>query len=380
MREGTVTEMLRVRPRQSVSAPAATEHTIEAEPAGEHADEPAQSPSRGPTLSAERAGSGLATAPDAKRPESQGSVGRLSRFRPGYWLIAMLAVVGVAEAGYIALPRLGMVLPFGQSLRPAAVGAGLSDERRAAAAPNVTPGPMAALPAPPVTTTLSVAPPRQDAALQPPTGQLTVNSPGVAQTAAPPAIAAGAVTPPAPAPHPAAIVPSAPSPDEEIELQLAGKVKSLADQVGAIDARLTDLRQGLDDRIATGMGKLDGRLDELQHRQDELDQGLRTVNAGAVQKVTSAAASQTVQAPVPAPLHSAQRVAKRVRGAATPVSQPRASYRVQAGAPGLAILSDAAGDAIRVEPGTTIPGWGTVDSITEGDSGWVVKTAAGVIH
>ena len=58
----------------------------------------------------------------------------------------------------------------------------------------------------------------------------------------------------------------------------------------------------------------------------------------------------------------------------------RPHYVVDAGAPGIAILQDNAGDAIRVEPGAEVPGWGKVETITEGRSGWIVRTAAGVIH
>jgi hypothetical protein len=146
---------------------------------------------------------------------------------------------------------------------------------------------------------------------------------------------------------------------------------------------MSDLQQGLDDRVASGMGTLGGRLDELQHRQDQMDQTLihmatNTASKTDVQASNSTSPASSV-APVAAVARPPARSPKRARGD-KPAVPARPTYRVQAGAPDIAILQDATGDATRVEPGSTIPGWGTVESISADDRGWVVKTSGGVIH
>jgi len=184
-------------------------------------------------------------------------------------------------------------------------------------------------------------------------------------------------------PHPAyhsESEPPKPSLDEALELQLANKLQTVDDHVSALEKQMAAVQQALQERISTGFGKVDGRIDELQHRQDQSDQTLRSVQASSTQPVRSGNSTIQPHAVVKPLTHAAPLPVAAARATPPVVTENRPAYRVQAGAPDIAILQDASGDAIRVQTGSTVPGWGHVEGVVQAGSGWVVRTEKGVIH
>lgn len=182
---------------------------------------------------------------------------------------------------------------------------------------------------------------------------------------------------PAAAPAPSFASPASPSPDAALELEMAKQLKALDDHVAALQKNVDAMQDNVTATLNRGLGEFKGRLDELQHHEDQTDRAL-----------------QASQSPLahPAREHSS---AVPVAPRAVSVAQPHPSaepstpkpalvhlpqFTVQAGAPGIAILQDEQGNASRVEAGSVIPGWGPVITITSSGSRWVVRTPKGLIH
>lgn len=202
-------------------------------------------------------------------------------------------------------------------------------------------------------------------------------TPGAAQTGSVPSPQNASEPHPAYHPEPE---PPKPSLDEALELQLANKLQTVDDHVSALEKQMAAVQQALQERISTGFGKVDGRIDELQHRQDQSDQTLRSVQASSTQPVRSGNSTIQPHAVVKPLTHAAPVPVAAARTTPSVVTENRPAYRVQAGAPDIAILQDASGDAIRVQTGSTVPGWGHVEGVVQAGSGWVVRTEKGVIH
>lgn len=197
-----------------------------------------------------------------------------------------------------------------------------------------------------------------------------VSATATAQTALPPT-SSDAEMPQAPAENVAPPVAQEPATksDESIELQLAGKLDTLSEKIAALENKMTQTEQRLDTKLSSGLGELAGRVTELQHREDVTDEKLRNGGYRATSITPKAA-------PKPTPATRGADTGKEVKP--HPVVRPH--YTVQAGAPGLAIITDGAGKALRVTPGSPIEGWGSVLTIKQAGDGWIVQTEHGVIR
>ncbi|MFT9221749.1 hypothetical protein [Gluconobacter oxydans] len=177
----------------------------------------------------------------------------------------------------------------------------------------------------------------------------------------------------------AAPVPSvaSPSPDAALELEMAKQLKALDDHVAALQKNVDAMQDNLTATLNRGLGEFKGRLDELQHHEDQTDRALQASQSAPAHfaRDHSNAAPVALRAVSVAQSHPA---VEPVTPKAAPVHLPQ--YTVQAGAPGIAILQDEQGNASRVEAGSVIPGWGPVITITSSGSRWVVRTSKGLIH
>ncbi|GBR25705.1 hypothetical protein [Gluconobacter japonicus] len=382
-----VTPMLRVPSRPGPEQP---EHARPAPDTPVAAETPAPAQSDEPVISHGRV-------PDPPPSQRGHRVTGLSRLLAGGTAIALAGgalTMGIAVYG----PRLGIMVPF------------LMDKPKAApqtAAPKAAPPPQANALTPPALGQKTdpgpspAAPPFEAAgsdesdpfggsgiAVQsgqvstpPAPAQTPVQlpaTPPMPQSTAPvtvqPAPAASPAVQTAQPPVPSASVAtstpdSAPSPDAKLELELAGKLHELDVHVSALDQRLSAVQDTLGERINMGLGKVSGRLDELEHREDQTDQALKATPKPTRKGNAPPAGSGTASGTKPAPTQKAQ-----------PPAPSRPVYHVQAGAPGIAILQDSSGNPIRVENGETIPGWGLISAITQTGSGWVVHTEHGSIR
>ncbi|QEH97887.1 hypothetical protein [Gluconobacter thailandicus] len=179
---------------------------------------------------------------------------------------------------------------------------------------------------------------------------------------------------PAAAPLPSV---ASPSPDAALELEMAKQLKTLDDHVAALQKNVDAMQDNVTATLNRGLGEFKGRLDELQHHEDQTDRALQASQSALAHPAHdhSSAAPVTPRAvSVAQPHPSAEPSAPK----AAPVHLPQ--FTVQAGAPGIAILQDEQGNASRVEAGSVIPGWGPVITITSSGSRWVVRTPKGLIH
>ncbi|WP_010504779.1 MULTISPECIES: hypothetical protein [unclassified Gluconobacter] len=182
---------------------------------------------------------------------------------------------------------------------------------------------------------------------------------------------------PAAAPAPSFASPASPSPDAALELEMAKQLKALDDHVAALQKNVDAMQDNLTATLNRGLGEFKGRLDELQHHEDQTDRALQASQSALAHPArdhSSAAPVAPRAVSVPQPHPSAEPSAPK----AAPVHLPQ--FTVQAGAPGIAILQDEQGNASRVEAGSVIPGWGPVITITSSGSRWVVRTPKGLIH
>lgn len=236
------------------------------------------------------------------------------------------------------------------------------------------PGPpaVAAVPSAPAQPTPAIAPAPAPAPAQPQPSS-PVSQPGTPPlTAVPTAIQ---TVSPAPSAQPVPTVSAdtespAPSRDEMLELNLAKQMAGLADHLATLEKQVSSLQVSLGERI----GAAGGRMDELQHREDLVEKTLTTIQAATARpQETGPARSPQSHATPP------NSVARPI--APTGPSEPaRPVYHVQAGAPGIAILQDSSGNAIRVVNDDTVPGWGAVKGITQIGNAFVVHTEHGVIR
>ncbi|MBO1326282.1 hypothetical protein K2X14_14170 [Acetobacter sp. TBRC 12305] len=166
---------------------------------------------------------------------------------------------------------------------------------------------------------------------------------------------------------------------DRLFVEMSHKLEALTASVNDLQKRLDASQQAINDRLATGLGKIDGRLDELRHRTDVLDadRAARTPvqTAAAPPKATPATPPSTAKDTGVDKPHA---LTKATSQEAPP--PPRPHYTVQAGAPDIAILTDAQGRPTRVLPGSSLEGWGTVLSVVQTGSGWAVKTEHGTIR
>ncbi|MBS0995429.1 hypothetical protein [Gluconobacter cerinus] len=204
----------------------------------------------------------------------------------------------------------------------------------------------------------------------------TPNAPTLPPSQAVSAPQAQSTVPAAPAAAPLPSVAS-PSPDAALELEMAKQLKALDDHVAALQKNVDAIQDNLTATLNRGLGEFKGRLDELQHHEDQTDRALQASQSA----VAHPARDHSNAAPVAPRVVSVAQPhpsAEPVTPKAAPVHLPQ--YTVQAGAPGIAILQDEQGNASRVEAGSVIPGWGPVITITSSGSRWVVRTPKGLIH
>ena len=232
--------------------------------------------------------------------------------------------------------------------------------------PPAAPKPAAVKAAPTISTTPAVA-------------DQTPNAPAVPTSQAAPAPQTQPVVSvaPAAAPVPSVASPTSSSPDAALELEMAKQLKALDDHVAALQKNVDAMQDNLTGALNRGLGEFKGRLDELQHHEDQTDRALQASQSALAHPArdhSSAAPVAPRAVSVVQPHPSAEPSAPK----AAPVHLPQ--FTVQAGAPGIAILQDEQGNASRVEAGSVIPGWGPVITITSSGSRWVVRTPKGLIH
>lgn len=238
-------------------------------------------------------------------------------------------------------------------------GAGIPGPSAVAAVPSAP-----ALPTPAIAPAPAPAQPQASSPVsQPGTPPLTavptpVQTPSPGPSAQPvPTVSAGTESP-------------APSRDEMLELNLAKQMAGLADHLATLEKQVSGLQVTLGERI----GAAGGRMDELQHREDLVEKTLTTIQAATVRPQETGPARPPQSHATPP-----NSVARPI--APTSPSEPaRPVYHVQAGAPGIAILQDSSGNAIRVVNDDTVPGWGAVKGITQIGNAFVVHTEHGVIR
>ncbi|AAW59683.1 hypothetical protein [Gluconobacter oxydans] len=179
---------------------------------------------------------------------------------------------------------------------------------------------------------------------------------------------------PAAAPLPSV---ASPSPDAALELEMAKQLKTLDDHVAALQKNVDAMQDNLTATLNRGLGEFKGRLDELQHHEDQTDRALQASQSA----LTHPAHDHSSAAPVtPRAVSVAQPHPSAEPSTPKPAPVHLPQFTVQAGAPGIAILQDEQGNASRVEAGSVIPGWGPVITITSSGSRWVVRTPKGLIH
>lgn len=170
---------------------------------------------------------------------------------------------------------------------------------------------------------------------------------------------------------------ASPSPDAALELEMAKQLKTLDDHVAALQKNVDAMQDNLTATLNRGLGEFKGRLDELQHHEDQTDRALQASQSAPAHFARDHSNAAPV-APRAVSVAQSHPAVEPVTPKAAPVHLPQ--YTVQAGAPGIAILQDEQGNASRVEAGSVIPGWGPVITITSSGSRWVVRTPKGLIH
>lgn len=170
------------------------------------------------------------------------------------------------------------------------------------------------------------------------------------------------------------------SAEDQLFMEMSRKLTEMTNRIDTLEQKFDANQHALHDQIVSGLGTVGGRLDELRHREDTLEASQTahttlTPEAPATAPVSAPAASTSHKAAEPAPTH---RTHTEAQPAERPV--PRPHYTVQAGAPDIAILENPQGQPVRVQPGSTLDGWGAVTAITQSGSSWVVHTEHGNIR
>lgn len=165
---------------------------------------------------------------------------------------------------------------------------------------------------------------------------------------------------------------------DRLFIEMNRRLADMSNQMKELQAKLDTTQQALNDRISTGLGKIDGRLDELQHREDLIESQKRPEPTSSSQGTTPKAAPNDTRANPVATALSDHHTVKKITKDPTPAPLPH--YSVQAGAPDIAILMDSSGTPLRVQPGSNIDGWGNVLAVMPAGNGWVVKTEHGIIR
>lgn len=168
---------------------------------------------------------------------------------------------------------------------------------------------------------------------------------------------------------------------DKLFIEMHHQLDTMSNQMKELESKLETAQQALNERVSVGLGKIDGRLDELQHREDLIESQKKTELApqpqAAQPKVLTPAAPKTTDqssVPVKEEHHAPKKASKE------PTPAPLPHYTVQAGAPDIAILTDSAGTPIRVQPGSSLDGWGNVLSVEQSGNTWLVKTEHGTIR
>lgn len=168
---------------------------------------------------------------------------------------------------------------------------------------------------------------------------------------------------------------------DKLFIEMHHQLDTMSNQMKELESKLETAQQALNERVSVGLGKIDGRLDELQHREDLIESQKKTELApqpqAAQPKVLTPAAPKTTDqssVPVKEEHHAPKKASKE------PAPTPLPHYTVQAGAPDIAILTDSAGTPIRVQPGSSLDGWGNVLSVEQSGNTWLVKTEHGTIR
>ncbi|WP_338333638.1 hypothetical protein [Acetobacter sp. LMG 32666] len=168
------------------------------------------------------------------------------------------------------------------------------------------------------------------------------------------------------------------SASDRLFIEMHRQLTDMSNQMKELQAKLDTTQQALNDRISTGLGKIDGRLDELQHREDLIESQKRPEPTSSSQGTTPKAAPTDTRANPVSTALSDHHTVKKITKDPTPAPLPH--YSVQAGAPDIAILMDSSGTPLRVQPGSNIDGWGNVLAVMPAGNGWVVKTEHGIIR
>lgn len=167
--------------------------------------------------------------------------------------------------------------------------------------------------------------------------------------------------------------------NDKLFIEMHHQLDTMTSQMKELENKLETAQQALNERVSVGLGKIDGRLDELQHREDLIESQKKPEPAPQAlpPKETPPNVPKVVEQatlPVKADHHVVKKISKE------PAPAPLPHYTVQAGAPDIAILTDSAGTPVRVQPGSTLDGWGNVLSVVQSGNTWLVKTEHGTIR
>lgn len=169
------------------------------------------------------------------------------------------------------------------------------------------------------------------------------------------------------------------SASDRLFIEMNRQLADMSNHMKELQTKLDTTQQALNDRISTGLGKIDGRLDELQHREDLIESQKRpeptSSSQGAAPKAALPADAKANPVSTAASEHHAGKKITK-----DPAPAPLPHYSVQAGAPDIAILMDSSGTPLRVQPGSNIDRWGNVLAVMPAGNGWVVKTEHGIIR
>lgn len=173
--------------------------------------------------------------------------------------------------------------------------------------------------------------------------------------------------------------------EDQLFMEMSHKLTEMASRIDTLEQKFDASQRALHDQIVAGLGTVDGRLDELRHREDTLEASQSVHTAPAPATPTSASMSAPATgAPARSSVHKTTEVTAthHTPSDAQPAERPapRPHYTVQAGAPDIAILESPQGQPVRVQPGSMLDGWGAVTAVTQSGSGWVVHTEHGTIR
>lgn len=291
-------------------------------------------------------------------------------------------MLSLGTVGVLALGGAGGVLlsrqPFLQhAAAPQRLAFGLTGQTAPAgdmAVPNRPAGPLLVQAATPASASAPATPPllvAEPAAARPPLNAATPALPNLPE--AKPAVPALATPLPAPA--------SPSSPEKALMLDLAKRLDAMNHHLDDVQEQLrkqiADDHDQLRAEMDTRDGKLGGRLDELQHREDIAEL------AAQQRPAATAGGAHAPKAPRQAAPQEANATQAHAEAAATTHPTPVAHlprYHIMAGGPDVAVLMGPDGNSIEVTPGSDLGPYGHVTAVTQRGADYVVTTEHGVIR